>query len=188
MILILDNNNNRSIGLYASLTFIGEAVQLVIQSSSLAAGGELFVLDMGVPLKIKDLAFKMVKLSGLRPYLETDEIEEKGDILVRITGLRPGEKLYEELSYEDNLFGTTHPRIMTVSEANIAPKKMWKLIDKLEILIEEQDHDGLIKYLIQNADYRPDGNLFTKKKQSKSVTKENKTGEVIHLPVDKKQK
>ncbi len=165
---------------------IGEAVQLVIQSGSLTAEGKLFVLDMGVPLKIKDLAFKMIKLSGLRPYLETDVIEEKGDILVRITGLRPGEKLYEELSYGDNLFGTTHPRIMKVDEATIAPKKMWMLIDKLKILIKEQDHDGLIKYLIQNADYQPDEKLLTKKKQLISVTKEIKRDEVIHLPINKK--
>ena len=60
---------------------IGEAVQLVIQSSSLVNEGKLFVLDMGTPIKIKDLAFKMIQLTGLRPYLDSDQAKVKGDIL-----------------------------------------------------------------------------------------------------------
>ena len=72
-----------------------EAVQLVIQASALAV---VFVLDMGVPVKIKDLAFKMVQPPGLRPYLPEDD-QEGEDIAIRITGLRSGEKMYEELSY-----------------------------------------------------------------------------------------
>ena len=79
-----------------------EAVQLLIQASSLAKG-EVFVLDMGIPVKIKDLAFKMTRLSGLQPYLEGDSTEGEGNIAVRIIGLRPGEKMYEELSHGDNL-------------------------------------------------------------------------------------
>ena len=106
---------------------ITEAVQLVIQASSLAKGGEVFVLDMGEPVKIKDLAFKMIKLSGRTPHMEGGYSKRSGDIEVRVTGLRPGEKMFEELSYGGNLIGTVHPRIMTVKEEAISTQKLKKL-------------------------------------------------------------
>lgn len=137
---------------------ISEAVQLVIQTSSLAKGSEVFVLDMGRPVKISDLAFKMIQLSGLKPYLEAegDTEETKGDIAVRITGLRPGEKMYEELSYGGNLVGTAHPRIMKVSEAVMNAKKMRKAIDKLDAFILDGNSAGLVKLLTEIADYQPE--------------------------------
>ena len=88
---------------------IAEAVQLVIQASSLAKGNEVFVLDMGRPIKIRDLALKMVRLSGLKPYLEGDPADNNGDIAIQITGLRPGEKMHEELTFDNNLVGTPIP-------------------------------------------------------------------------------
>lgn len=133
---------------------ISEAVQLVIQASAMAKGGEVFVLDMGDPIKIKDLAFKMVQLSGLRPYLEVDAAESDGDIALRVIGLRPGEKMYEELSYADNLFGTIHPRIMTVNELAINPLDLRILINHLDTLITTQNHKGLIKHLTMAAGYK----------------------------------
>jgi FlaA1/EpsC-like NDP-sugar epimerase len=93
---------------------IREAVELVIQAGAMALGGELFVLDMGEPVKIKDLATRMVRLSGraLR-----DEHNPEGDIPIEITGLRPGEKMHEELLIDGNATGTTHPRILHMKES-----------------------------------------------------------------------
>ena len=129
----------------------------MIQASSLAKGNEVFVLDMGRPVKIRDLAFKMVQLSGLKPYLEGegDLAENEGGIAVRITGLRPGEKMYEELTFNNNLVGTAHPRIMTVSEAVMTATEMRNVADRLERLITAGDHAGLIKLLIETAEYLP---------------------------------
>lgn len=92
---------------------IPEAAQLVIQASSMARGGEVFVLDMGQPMKVMDLAKRMIALSGLK--LRTDE-EPSGDIDIAYTGLRPGEKLYEELLIGNNPVATDHPRVMMASE------------------------------------------------------------------------
>lgn len=92
---------------------IPEAAQLVIQAGALAKGGEVFVLDMGQPVKILDLARRMVELSGLSVR---SEAHPEGDIEISITGLRPGEKLYEELLIGDNPQPTSHPRIMRAHE------------------------------------------------------------------------
>ena len=137
---------------------IGEAVQLVIQASSLAKGSEVFVLDMGRPVKIIDLAFKMVQLSGLKPYLEGvgDADDNEGDIAVRITGLRSGEKMYEELSHSNNLVGTAHPRIMKVTEAAMTAKEMRIVVERLGALVEAEDRAGLIELLVEIADYLPE--------------------------------
>ena len=92
---------------------IPEAAQLVLYAGAMAQGGEVFVLDMGKPVKIMDLALRMVDLSGLSVR---DDVTPQGDIEIRITGLRPGEKLYEELLIGDNPSPTSHPRIMQARE------------------------------------------------------------------------
>ena len=92
---------------------LSEAAQLVLQAGAMAAGGEVFVLDMGEPVKILDLAHRMVELSGLSVR---DEAHPEGDIAISVTGLRPGEKLYEELLIGDNPTPTGHPRIMKARE------------------------------------------------------------------------
>ena len=92
---------------------IPEAAQLVIQAGAMAKGGDVFVLDMGQSVKIMDLARRMVELSGLTVL---DEQHPDGDIEIKITGLRPGEKLYEELLIGDNPKPTSHPRIMKAHE------------------------------------------------------------------------
>lgn len=92
---------------------IPEAAQLVIQAGAMAKGGDVFVLDMGQPVKILDLARRMVELSGLTLK---DEQNPEGDIEINVTGLRPGEKLYEELLIGDNPLPTMHPRIMKAHE------------------------------------------------------------------------
>lgn len=92
---------------------IPEAAQLVLQAGAMATGGDVFVLDMGQPVKIMDLARRMVRLSGM---ILKDESNPQGDVAITITGLRPGEKLYEELLIGDNPEGTAHERILKARE------------------------------------------------------------------------
>jgi len=107
---------------------IPEAAQLVIQAGSMGLGGDVFVLDMGEPVKIADLAKKMIQLSGN----EVRSPMSEGGIEIRYVGLRPGEKLYEELLIGDNVSGTDHPLIMRAQEAEIA----WPF---LEIMLKHLD-------------------------------------------------
>jgi FlaA1/EpsC-like NDP-sugar epimerase len=107
---------------------IPEAAQLVIQAAAMANGGDVFVLDMGQPVKILDLAKRLVDLSGLTVL---DQNNPMGDIEIQVTGLRPGEKLYEELLIGDNPLPTSHPRIMKANEEFLP----WdELESKLNIL------------------------------------------------------
>jgi FlaA1/EpsC-like NDP-sugar epimerase len=110
---------------------IPEAVQLVIQAGAMARGGEVFVLDMGEPVKILDLAMNMVRLSGLSVR---DSAHPQGDIAIEVTGLRPGEKLFEELLIGGDVAGTAHPRIMRAQER----KADWR---QLEEELESIDKD-----------------------------------------------
>ena len=103
---------------------IPEAAQLVIQAGALAEGGDVFVLDMGEPIRILDLAKRMIHLSGLQMK---DESHPAGEIEISFTGLRPGEKLYEELLIGDNVTDTHHPRIMRAEE-HVIP---WNVLDML---------------------------------------------------------
>ena len=107
---------------------IPEAAQLVIQASAMAKGGEVFVLDMGEPVKIYDLACRMVELSGLK--VKSKE-QPSGDIEIRRVGLRPGEKLFEELLIGDNPSATQHPRIMQAREEHL---KWHDLVSELNTL------------------------------------------------------
>jgi len=99
---------------------IPEAAQLVIQAGAMGGGGDVFVLDMGEPVKILDLAERMIRLSGLIPKTAGEEDAEDGDIDIVFTGLRPGEKLYEELLIGDNVTPTEHPRIQRANEQCLA--------------------------------------------------------------------
>jgi FlaA1/EpsC-like NDP-sugar epimerase len=109
---------------------IPEAAQLVIQAGSMGQGGEVFVLDMGQPVKIIDLARRMVHLSGLEVR---DELHPEGDIAIEIVGLRPGEKLYEELLIGENVEGTAHPLIMRAYEHEVP----WSLLAERFIQFDE---------------------------------------------------
>lgn len=108
---------------------IPEAAQLVIQAGAMGAGGEVFVLDMGEPVKIVDMAQHMIRLMGLTPKTQDNE----GDIQIAYTGLRPGEKLYEELLIGDDVRGTDHPRIMKANELHISLEELLKVLDDLRI-------------------------------------------------------
>ena len=112
---------------------IPEAAQLVIQASAMSTGSDIFILDMGKPIKIIDLAFKMIHLKGLKPYLESSDDEANGDIAIKITGLRHGEKLYEELLISENSIKTNHPKIFKEKLNPMDTTELEKLIiDLLE--------------------------------------------------------
>ena len=115
---------------------IPEAAQLVIQAGAMAKGGDVFVLDMGQPVKIMDLARRMVELSGLTVK---DEEHPEGDIEIEITGLRPGEKLYEELLIGDNPKPTVHPRIMKAHEEFIPWSELEDKLKSLEMALNVND-------------------------------------------------
>ena len=115
---------------------ISEAAQLVLQAAQLAKGGEVFLLEMGEPVRIKDLAEQMVGLSGLSMR---DADNPNGDIEIVCTGLRPGEKLYEELLIDADSQATSHPLIYRAQEKTFAPELLWPQIDSIEAAIQQQD-------------------------------------------------
>ena len=111
---------------------IPEAAQLVMQAGAMARGGEVFVLDMGKPVKILDLAMSMIRLHGMTPYLYTDDQDAKGDIPIVFSGLRPGEKLFEELLVDGRVRGTAHPRIMCADETMLDMHQIASLLKRLK--------------------------------------------------------
>lgn len=128
---------------------IPEAAQLVIQAGSIAKGGDVFVLDMGDPIKILDLAKRMITLMGSRPILSAGKTPKDGEISITFTGLRPGEKLYEELSYNTSLLGTSHPRINTAVEKRIKHDELQSLMAALQGAIRQFDYPKLYKTIAQ---------------------------------------
>ena len=119
---------------------IPEAGQLVIQAGAMAEGGDVFVLDMGSPVKIDDLARTMVHLSGLEVQ---DDDHPDGDIAIDYVGLRQGEKLYEELLIGENTTGTQHPRIMKNSEPMLGLAALKTELAQLERAVEDYDLAGI---------------------------------------------
>jgi UDP-N-acetylglucosamine 4,6-dehydratase len=136
---------------------IPEASQLVLQAGSIGLGGEVFVLDMGEPVKIADLARKMIHLMGLE---EKTESHPAGDIEVVFSGLRPGEKLYEELLIGDDPQGTSHPRIMMAREVSVPWEQVEDFLSQLQRASQAFDCGAIIDVL-RNArtGYAPNGNL-----------------------------
>lgn len=125
---------------------IPEASQLVIQAGAMGKGGDVFVLDMGEPVKIIDLARKMIKLMGLK---EKNEFNPDGDIEIRITGLRPGEKLYEELLIGDNMQNTVHSRIMKADEVMLEWEKLSVLLEELEVSCDKYSVEEIREILLK---------------------------------------
>ena len=125
---------------------IPEAAQLVIQAGSMGKGGDVFVLDMGEPVKITDLARKMIHLSGLS---EKNGQSPSGDIEIEYSGLRPGEKLYEELLVGDDVEGTDHPRIMTANEVHLSWPETHNLLNRLDKACHEFNVDDVIDLLLE---------------------------------------
>ncbi|WP_052750195.1 nucleoside-diphosphate sugar epimerase/dehydratase [Arsukibacterium sp. MJ3] len=126
---------------------IPEAAQLVIQAGAMGKGGEVFVLDMGEPVKIADLARRMIHLMGLEVK---DSIHPNGDIEIQYSGLRPGEKLYEELLIGENVRQTEHSRIMAADEARLSWPEMAHLLTRLDQACDEFAVENIIE-LIRSA-------------------------------------
>jgi FlaA1/EpsC-like NDP-sugar epimerase len=123
---------------------IPEAAQLVIQAGAMAKGGDVFVLDMGEPIKIYNLAHRMIELSGLAVLNQETGV---GDIEIVISGLRPGEKLYEELLIGENPIPTSHPRIMMAREDFLSWSEITPELELLRLKLAESDFEGLIAQL-----------------------------------------
>ncbi|WP_071871026.1 polysaccharide biosynthesis protein [Atopomonas hussainii] len=133
---------------------IPEAAQLVIQAGSMGQGGDVFVLDMGEPVEIVDLAKRMIMLSGLTVR---DDEQPDGDIAIEFTGLRPGEKLYEELLIGDNVAPTEHPKIMRAEEELMPWPALRHLLDELNNALQQQDIPHVRQLLRQGVKgYQPE--------------------------------
>jgi FlaA1/EpsC-like NDP-sugar epimerase len=125
---------------------ISEASQLVIQAGAMSLGGDVFVLNMGEPIKIIDLARKMIRLSGLTVR---DNNDPNGDIDICITGLRPGEKLYEELLIGENVLGTKHPQIMKANEVLLEWLELRNLLVELDLACHDFNHEKIRELLLK---------------------------------------
>ncbi|SEN06402.1 NDP-sugar epimerase, includes UDP-GlcNAc-inverting 4,6-dehydratase FlaA1 and capsular polysaccharide biosynthesis protein EpsC [Pseudomonas sp. ok272] len=136
---------------------IPEAAQLVIQAGSMGQGGDVFVLDMGEPVRIAELAEKMIHLSGLSVRSEKNP---NGEIAIEFTGLRPGEKLYEELLIGDNVAATQHPMIMTANEDHLAWEVLKEKLSELLSAVERDDYPRVRQLLRETVSgYTPDSEI-----------------------------
>ncbi len=135
---------------------IPEAAQLVLQAGAMGEGGDVFLLDMGEPVKILDMAKRMVHLSGLEVKSEDGE----HGIEITHVGLRPGEKLYEELLIGDNVEGTEHPLIMRAQESELASNVLNEILQKLEAACDNVDHQEVRALLMRCVhEYAPQGEI-----------------------------
>jgi FlaA1/EpsC-like NDP-sugar epimerase len=136
---------------------IPEAAQLVVQAGSMGLGGDVFVLDMGEPVKIAELAEKMIHLSGLSVLSDRNP---NGDIAIEFTGLRPGEKLYEELLIGDNVVATQHPMIMSANEDYLPWDVLKGKLTELLAAVEQDDYTRVRQLLRDTVSgYSPDGEI-----------------------------
>ena len=127
---------------------IPEAAQLVIQAGAMGEGGDVFVLDMGEPVKILEMAKRMIHLSG---FEVKDETNQEGDIEIIYTGLRPGEKLYEELLIGENVKPTQHRLIMSANEDNLPWEKLQQLIGQYQKAIDSDNVELSRKLLVESV-------------------------------------
>ncbi|HZJ94807.1 MAG TPA: polysaccharide biosynthesis protein, partial [Thiopseudomonas sp.] len=136
---------------------IPEASQLVIQAGSMGRGGDVFVLDMGEPVTILDMAEKMIRLTGLTVR---SKAEPNGEIAIEFTGLRPGEKLYEELLIGDNVSETEHPMIMCANEEFLPWAELCAVLQRL-LQLSEQGDCAAIRQLLRDtvSGYNPQGGI-----------------------------
>ncbi|MCE7902626.1 MAG: polysaccharide biosynthesis protein, partial [Gammaproteobacteria bacterium PRO9] len=136
---------------------IPEAAQLVLQAGSMCKGGDVFVLDMGEPVRIADLARRMINLMG---FSVRDEDHPEGDIEIQFIGLRPAEKLYEELLIGTNVSGTEHPMIMRAMEDFLPWDAISRFAQQLEVAAADADCDRVRALLLESVDgYRPENGV-----------------------------
>jgi UDP-N-acetylglucosamine 4,6-dehydratase len=158
---------------------IPEAAQLVIQAGSMATGGDVFVLDMGQPVRIDDLARRMINLMGLTIR---DADHPEGDIEIRYTGLRAAEKLFEELLIGDNVGGTEHPMIMRAMEQRLAWGQTKEILEGLVGAIDGLDCKRALTILQEAvAEYRPGNEIHDHVWSSRSAVSSDADGKVTNL-------
>jgi len=134
---------------------ITEASQLIVETSFVAQGGEVFVLDMGEPIRIDDLAKRMIRLSGFK-VRDKNRPEEKGTIDIRYTGLRPGEKLHEELFFGEGLTSTQNPKVFQAKEEFSLWKDVEEMVERVLLAVNERDEAALRSILKEFViDYHP---------------------------------
>lgn len=157
---------------------IPEAAQLVIQAGAMSKGGDVFVLDMGEPVKIVDLARNLIQLSGLD--VKNDNNPD-GDIEIQFSGLRPGEKLFEELLIGDDVVRTAHERIMTANERFLSIDDFMGLINRLDRACHDFDHESIRQILLEApTDFSPTDGIgdLVWNAVNHDLNKEN----VVHIP------
>lgn len=161
---------------------IKEAAELVIQAGSMGRGGDVFVLDMGDPVRIQDLAYRMVNLMGLTVQ---DEDNPDGDIAIEYIGLRPAEKLYEELLIGADVTGTEHPRILRADERSLLFETLSNFVEELQAASAELDYDrayGLLSSAVE--EYNPTNGIDDLVWLSKNGRGESSdAGSIIEFPV-----
>jgi len=156
---------------------IPEAAQLVIQAGAMGKGGDVFVLDMGNPVKIIDLAYKMAHLMG---FTIKDKENPNGEITIEFSGLRPGEKLYEELLIGDAAKKTEHERILTANEISIPWDDVTTILDHLSQAIINED-ENLIRQILVKAPLSYNPSTSKEKEETLSTFTDNLSKkEVIH--------
>lgn len=156
---------------------IPEAAQLVIQAGSMAKGGDVFVLDMGEPVRIEDLAHRMIKLMGLTVR---DEKAPDGDIEVKFIGLRPAEKLYEELLIGSNVSGTEHPRIMRANEECTPRDALRVILKDLRVACENLEFDNALEIMNRAVkEYSPSDSIDDLIWAQKTGTNANTRDDII---------
>ncbi|KUJ84469.1 MULTISPECIES: nucleoside-diphosphate sugar epimerase/dehydratase [Microbulbifer] len=160
---------------------IPEAAQLVLQAGSMGRNGEVFVLDMGEPVRIYDLARRLIQIMG---HTVRDEENPEGDIEIQVTGLRPGEKLYEELLLGDSVAGTDHPMIMRAEEERLTSERLQVLVGELREACVRHDCEEVHRVLREAVqDYAPKQHLvdavWAQQRQPKALPR---TGQVERLP------
>ncbi len=160
---------------------IPEAAQLVIQAGSMATGGDVFVLDMGKPVKILDLAIRMINLMGMTVR---DNDRPDGDIEIQFIGLRPAEKLFEELLIGSNVSGTGHPRIMRADEDSLSMDVISDLLDELTQASRHLDYDKARRILLTAVqEYDPQNDIDDLVWVRKTASREKvRTDRVIDFP------
>lgn len=159
---------------------IPEAAELVIQAGSMGQGGDVFVLDMGEPVKIVDLAKRMIHLSGLT---QRDEEHPQGDIAIEFTGLRPGEKLFEELLIGEDVSGTDHPRILRAEENALDWDSTSVLLGDLNDACDRFACDKVRMLLLEApTDYVPeDEKMYDSAWSAKQQRDKRTSGRIIQL-------
>ena len=136
---------------------IPEAAELVIQAGAMGKGGDVFVLDMGEPVRILDLAERLIRLSGME--VKTEE-NPNGDIEIIFTGLRPGEKLFEELLIGENVDSTEHDQIYRANEDFLHWEKLQEYLDMLRKIESSSDHEELRNIFKQTVSgYYPENEI-----------------------------